>query len=141
MQAIVYEGLRIRAPATGLYPKTVPPQGDTIDGKFIPGGTAIGMNAPAMLKSTAVFGADADLFRPERFLDDEDDAKRTGMERDVEMAFGYGRYMCAGKPVAFMELFKTFFEVRLLRRRVFSSCPKPESWRWEVSPVADSFVG
>lgn len=68
------------------------------------------MNAPAMLKSRAMFGADADLFRPERFSE-VDDATRASLEREVEMAFGYGRYMCAGKPVAFMELFKTFFEV------------------------------
>lgn len=111
LQALIYEGIRIRAPATGLYPKTVPPQGDTVDGKFIPGGTAIGMNAPGLLKSSALFGPDADLFRPERFLEVDDDAARLGMERDVEMAFGYGRYMCAGKPVAFMELYKAFFEV------------------------------
>lgn len=114
-QALIYEGIRIRAPATGLYPKTVPPQGDTIDGKFIPGGTAIGMNAPALLKSPLLFGPDAELFRPERFLEADDDAARLGMERDVEMAFGYGRYMCAGKAVAFMELYKAFFEVCRLR--------------------------
>ncbi|KAJ0312048.1 hypothetical protein COL516b_001113 [Colletotrichum fioriniae] len=126
LRALIYEGIRIRAPATGLYPKTVPPQGDTVDGKFIPGGTAIGMNAPGLLKSSALFGPDADLFRPERFLEVDDDAARLGMERDVEMAFGYGRYMCAGKPVAFMELYKAFFE--LMRNFDFELADPVRPW-------------
>ncbi|KAK1638423.1 BcABA1, cytochrome P450 monooxygenase [Colletotrichum phormii] len=125
LRALIYEGIRIRAPATGLYPKTVPPQGDTIDGKFIPGGTAIGMNAPGLLKSPALFGEDAELFRPERFLE-VDDAARMSMERDVEMAFGYGRYMCAGKPVAFMELYKAFFE--LMRNFDFELADPVRPW-------------
>ncbi|KAJ0298417.1 hypothetical protein Brms1b_013387 [Colletotrichum noveboracense] len=125
LRALIYEGIRIRAPATGLYPKTVPPQGETIHGIFVPGGTAICMNAPAMLKSRAMFGADADLFRPERFLE-VDDATRASLEREVEMAFGYGRYMCAGKPVAFMELFKTFFE--LMRNFDFELANPVKPW-------------
>ncbi|KAF6822863.1 pisatin demethylase [Colletotrichum plurivorum] len=133
LRALVYEGLRIRAPATGLYPKTVPPQGNTIDGKFIPGGTAIGMNAPGTLKSTSVFGAYADLFRPERFLEVANDAQRAGMERDVEMAFGYGRYMCAGKPVAFMELYKTFFEFMRNFDFELADPVKPwDSWSYNI---------
>lgn len=79
-------------------------------GHFVPAGTAIGMNVPAMLKSRAVFGQDADIFRPERFLEVDDDA-RAKMERQVEMAFGHGRYMCAGKAIAFAELNKVCFEV------------------------------
>ncbi|KZL63538.1 cytochrome p450 [Colletotrichum incanum] len=125
LRALIYEGIRIRASATGLYPKTVPPQGDTINGKFIPGGTAIGMNAPGMLKSRAVFGPDADLLRPERFLEVEN-AARAILEREVEMAFGYGRYICAGKPVAFMELYKAFFE--LMRNFDFELADPVRPW-------------
>jgi cytochrome P450 len=100
----------MRPPAPGLYPKSVPAEGDVIQGKLIPGGTAIGMNTASLLRSRAVFGEDADLFRPERFIE-ADEATRVGMERDIELVFGYGRWMCAGKPVAFMELNKVFFEV------------------------------
>ncbi|KAK3937750.1 cytochrome P450 [Diplogelasinospora grovesii] len=110
LQAVIYEGIRMRPPAPGLYPKSVPPQGDVIHGKFIPGGTAVGMNTAALVRSTALFGPDADLFRPERFLEVDADT-RAEMERNVELVFGYGRWMCAGKPVAFMELNKIFFEL------------------------------
>jgi cytochrome P450 len=109
-EALIYEGLRMRSPAPGLYPKTVPPEGDVIHGNFIPGGTAIGMNTSSVLCSKTLFGEDADVFRPERFLE-IDEAKRVEMERNVELIFGYGRWMCAGKPIAFMELNKVFFEV------------------------------
>ncbi|OTA97460.1 hypothetical protein M434DRAFT_391921 [Hypoxylon sp. CO27-5] len=110
LQAVIYEGIRMRPPAPGLYPKRVPPEGDVIHGKFIPGGTAIGMNTSAVMRSTELFGADADVFRPERFME-ADEATRAEMERNAELVFGYGRWMCAGKPVAFMELNKIFFEL------------------------------
>lgn len=112
LQAVIYEGLRIRSPATGLYPKKVPAGGDVILGHYVPGGTSIGMNLPSLLKKQDIFGADADVFRPERFLE-ADPETRTRMEREVEMVFGHGRYMCGGKPIAFMELYKVFFEVRI----------------------------
>lgn len=110
---MIYEGLRIRAPATGLYPKTVPEPGETVLGYFLPAGTAIGMNVPALLKSRDVFGHDVDIFRPERFLE-TDESTRIQMERQVELAFGHGRYGCVGKSIALMELNKVFFEVRHL---------------------------
>lgn len=111
LQAVIYEGMRMRSPAPGLYPKVVPAGGDTLCGQFVPEGTAIGMNTSAMLASTKLFGEDANMFRPERFLE-VDEARRAEMQRDVELVFGTGRWMCAGKPVAHMELNKIFFEVR-----------------------------
>lgn len=102
----------MRPGAVGTFPKVVPPQGEVVQGNFIPGGTVVGMNVPAMLRSTEHFGSDADLFRPERWME-ASGAERAEMERQVETAFGHGRWMCAGKPIAFMELFKTFFEVSL----------------------------
>ncbi|OTA54160.1 cytochrome P450 [Hypoxylon sp. EC38] len=110
LQGIVYEGLRIRPVATSPLPKVVPRGGDTINGKFIPEGTAIGMNLAPLLRSKAVFGEDADVFRPERYLE-VDEKTRIEMQRHIEMTFGYGRWMCAGKPIAMMELNKIFFEL------------------------------
>ncbi len=42
LQACIKEGLRLFPPVTGLLTKLVPPEGDTIDGVFLPGGTDIG---------------------------------------------------------------------------------------------------
>lgn len=116
LQAVIYEGLRIRPVTTSSLSKEVPPGGDTVHGKFIPGGAFIGTNAPALLRSRELFGEDADTFRPERFLG-LDRARLAEMRRNVELTFGYGRWMCAGKPIAFMELDKVYFEVCALGDR------------------------
>ncbi len=82
-------------------------------GKFVPGGTSIAQNSWSLLRHRTTFGDDADVFRPERWLlgDGDNTEKRLEMERVAELVFGYGRWMCAGKVVAFMELNKIFVEV------------------------------
>lgn len=94
-----------------LFNKTVPPQGDVINGMFVPGGTAVGWNLLTMMRSPEHWGPDADVFRPERFME-ADEKTRASMERLVDLAFGYGKFGYAGKPLAFMELNKVFFEVK-----------------------------
>jgi cytochrome P450 len=42
LQACIKEALRLWPPITGLLQKVVPPEGDTFNGTFIPGGTFIG---------------------------------------------------------------------------------------------------
>jgi len=110
LQAVLQEGLRIHPPSLILASKQVPPEGDTINGKFIPGGTEIAQNSWSLLRNKWLFGEDADTFRPERWLE-VDGEKRAEMERISGLLFGYGRWMCAGKNIAFMELGKVFFEV------------------------------
>jgi cytochrome P450 len=110
LQAVIYEGLRIRPVTTGQQAKEVPPGGDTINGYFVPEGTSIATNFSAILGSRELFGPDADIFRPERFIGLQN-ADLAEMRRNVEMNFGYGRWMCAGKPIALMELHKVYFEL------------------------------
>ncbi|GAP93433.2 putative cytochrome p450 [Rosellinia necatrix] len=140
LQAIVHEGLRMRPPAPSLFPKIVPPEGDVIHGKFIPGGTAIGMNTASLFASTSRFGDDADLFRPERFTE-ASEQKRAEMERLVELGFGYGRFLCAGKPVAFMELNKVYFELlRTFDFQLANPANPWKSWSYVVFMEEDMWV-
>lgn len=90
--------------------KEVPKGGDVLHGKFVPGGTRIAHSTWSILRNTSVFGDDADLFRPERWLKAEP-TKRAQMEKTTELVFGHGRWGCAGKSVAFLELNKIFVEV------------------------------
>lgn len=89
--------------------KEVPPEGDTLHGKFIPGGTRIAHNTWGVLRQESIFGQDADLFQPERWLK-ADVTKRSLMQKTTELSFGYGRWVCLGKPVVFMVLNKIFVE-------------------------------
>ncbi|KKY16825.1 putative cytochrome p450 [Phaeomoniella chlamydospora] len=110
LQAVIKEGLRIFPPLTGLMTKLVPPEGDTINGQFIPGGTEIGYNAWGTHHRKETFGEDAILFRPERWLEADPDQLRA-MENSNELVFGSGRYKCLGHPVAHIELNKTFLQL------------------------------
>ncbi|KAI1107092.1 cytochrome P450 [Jackrogersella minutella] len=110
LQAVIYEGLRINIPFSGLTMKQVPPEGDTIHGKFVPGGTRIAHSFLSVQRSTSIFGTDADLFRPERWLN-IDPEKHREMTQTVELVFGYGRFGCSGKNIAFIELNKAYVEL------------------------------
>lgn len=100
----------MRPPLLGFIPKVVPKGGENLLGHHVPGGTAIGFNLSAISRSPKLFGPDAELFRPERLME-LDEQSRKQMERDIELAFGYGQWMCVGKAIAFMEINKVVFEV------------------------------
>lgn len=100
----------MQIPFSGLLMKEVPPEGDEFNGVFLPAGTRIAHNTLAIQRSTAVFGYDAEIFRPERWLDIAPEKYRE-MTQVVEMVFGHGRWSCIGKPVAFVELNKVFVQV------------------------------
>lgn len=113
LQAVIKEGLRIWPPVTGLMSKEVPPSGDTINGLLIPGGTSIGYCAFGIFRNRKIWGEDADVFRPERWIEgDKDDIR--AMEKVLELVFAGGKWQCLGRNVALMELNKVFVEVSLL---------------------------
>ncbi|KAK0644678.1 cytochrome P450 monooxygenase [Cercophora newfieldiana] len=143
LQAVIWEGLRFHPPFNGFPFKLVPPEGDTIDGKFVPGGTRIAPSYEKFTRLTSVFGEDANVFRPERWLpatwrvgfgQDAESLEWEGgekervaeMRRTVELVFGYGRFGCAGRFVAFLELNKVFVE--LLRHFDFQIVDPTNPW-------------
>ncbi|KAI1502492.1 cytochrome P450 [Biscogniauxia marginata] len=125
LQAVFLEGFRLNAPVICGHYKLVPPEGDTLEGLFLPGGTAIGHNTYAMMRRKDIFGEDVNLFRPERFLECDED-KRIEMERTIDIVFGGGRWMCAGKAIAIMELNKVTFE--LFRHFDFQTINPSKPW-------------
>jgi cytochrome P450 len=112
LQAVIREGLRIFPAGPGTMSKVVPPEGDTINGVFVPGGTNIGHSVWSFMRSTEYWGQDATVFRPERWLEASPE-NRKQMENVADMLFGYGKYKCLGMNIALMELNKVFFEVCL----------------------------
>lgn len=110
LQAVIKEGLRIMPPATGLFSKQVPQEGDTINGMLVPGGTQISSCSFGIHHSKKTFGDDADIFRPERWLEAHGEAL-TQMTSTADLIFHFGKFQCLGKPVALMELNKIYVEV------------------------------
>ena len=115
LQAIIRESIRIHPPVTDELPKVVPRGGQTVtvDGEpvYLPGGTNVGIAILGMFRRRDIFGDDVDLFRPERWLLEEDETKLAVMNRTVDLVFGYGKYQCLGRPIALTEIGKTIFEV------------------------------
>lgn len=105
--ACVKESLRLCPSAPNIFPRLV--QADhaplVIDGKTIPVGTEVTSTAYMANRDPAVYGKDANEFRPERWLENNGEA---GKVFDKYLAtFGYGTRSCLGKDLAMIELMKT----------------------------------
>ncbi|KAK4098563.1 cytochrome P450 [Parathielavia hyrcaniae] len=76
LQAVVKETLRVH-PAMGLpLGRVVPSEGATLAEQYSPPGTVMGINSWAAHANRHVFGEDADIFRPERWLNEDEDVVR-----------------------------------------------------------------
>ncbi|KIX09126.1 uncharacterized protein Z518_00204 [Rhinocladiella mackenziei CBS 650.93] len=110
-RAVVKEALRLHAPTCFPLERVVPPEGASLCGYDMPGGTIIGIMAPLINHHKETYGEDADTFRPERWL--EADAEQLiVMERNFT-TFGHGERACIGKNIALLEMSK--FVPQLLR--------------------------
>jgi cytochrome P450 len=105
LQAVLKEALRIH-PAMGLpMVRTVPEGGATLCGRFFPAGSTVGVNAWVAHRNKSVFGDDADIWRPERWLEFEKQGRGAEVERYF-LAFGLGSRTCLGKNIALLEINK-----------------------------------
>lgn len=71
-------------------------------GHFIPEGYTVGINAAVLHFDQRIFGQDADMFNPDRWMDP---VRANYMEKYM-MAFGGGTRTCLGKNIALLELHK-----------------------------------
>ncbi|TID14180.1 pisatin demethylase [Venturia nashicola] len=108
LEAVIKEALRVH-PAAGLpIQRIVPKDGRAIAGRFFPAGTIVGINAWAAHSNRQVFGEDADVFNPDRWLGDPEIVKK----RDAYfMTFGAGSRTCIGKHITHLEMIKLIPEL------------------------------
>lgn len=119
LQACIKEGLRMHPPIIGLMDKIPGPEGDTLpDGRYIPPETHVGYCAWGLQRNEDIFGSDVNVYRPERWLEHASDEDKWAKERNLELVFSYGRFLCMGKDVALMEMNKVVSEVRYIRGRL-----------------------
>lgn len=106
--ACIKEGIRLNPPATNLFARIVPKGGKIIDGSYVPEGTDVTSHAYVVQRDRDLYGADAEVFRPERWLESE---KKAAELDAASFAFGIGPRVCIGKDIAIMELYKLLPEI------------------------------
>lgn len=71
LQAVMYEALRMH-PAVGMsLPRVVPAGGAVVDGVHLPAGSVVGANPWVVHRCKEVYGEDVEVFRPERWLQED----------------------------------------------------------------------
>ncbi|KAI6157000.1 cytochrome P450 [Pisolithus tinctorius] len=124
LDAVVQETLRFRPAAPDLIrqadedsviPLSEPVRtqsGEVVDSIVVERGTVFGVSIPCMNRSEAIWGPDAKVFRPERWLKNDGVTKKA---REVKgyrhlLTFGDGPRTCLGKVFAIAEI-KTVLSV------------------------------
>lgn len=90
--------MRLRPPLGTGMPRHIPAGGAKLAGEFFPEGVKVGVNAAVVQYDNDVFGDDADMFWPERWLT-ADKVRQAQMERTM-LIFGAGRRTCIGMHVS-----------------------------------------
>ncbi|OQD88628.1 hypothetical protein PENSOL_c069G04160 [Penicillium solitum] len=120
--AVLNEGLRMYPPVPYGFPRMVQGKGDFICGRWVPGGTAVGVPILATHRSAANFKR-PDSFIPERFMGaSEFESDR----RNAVQAFSVGPRNCLGRNLAYAEM-------RLILARMiwnFDMEISPDSKQW-----------
>jgi cytochrome P450 len=104
LQAVIKEAIRLFPPLTHVIERLVPAGGADIVGKFLPQGTSVGCLQLAMHLNPKVWGPDAEVYRPERWL--EASAEQLRVMEVAHIGFGRGRRVCIGQHIAMMEIKK-----------------------------------
>ncbi|KAF6833647.1 hypothetical protein CPLU01_05368 [Colletotrichum plurivorum] len=112
LTATIKESLRFIPSGVSLT-RIMPPNGATISGQEIPGGTAMGMAILHVHQAAEIWGEDALEFRPERWLTGEDGKARTDLDQWL-VPFSRGPRMYFGINLAWAELYIAF--ATMLRR-------------------------
>jgi cytochrome P450 len=95
LKAVIDEGMRMYPPSPSTLPRFVPGKGCEIDGKWVPGGTAVGVHQFSAGNMQWNFH-DPQAFRPERWLDGEK-SEFIGDDKHAAQPFSYGPRNCIGK--------------------------------------------
>jgi len=115
LSAFITESLRLYPAILGSATRVLTSDVSLPGGVHAPKGTSINVQSLAVQRRPAVWGDDADDFRPERFLDSrsEDDTVGnpmlphklpSGVPDTAFLTFGYGARPCIGRPLAIVEM-------------------------------------
>ncbi|KIW82636.1 hypothetical protein Z517_05663 [Fonsecaea pedrosoi CBS 271.37] len=127
LDAVIHETLRCFPLGAALSRRAIPPGREFVldDGRRVPAGTSVAILGGATHFNQDVYGADARLFRPERWLKEptespEEYAERLRWMNRADLTWGAGDRACMGKNIARCEIYKlvatlySTFDIRLV---------------------------
>ncbi|KAL3491635.1 cytochrome P450 [Aspergillus germanicus] len=127
LDGVIRESMRLNPGIAMVFERVAPEGGFTLpDGRYIPAGTKAGINPAVTNRDYAIFGEDADDFRPDRWLKRDDETAEKYEERHRRMndtcdfVFGGGGRICMGRYLAMLEIKKLIatlyssFDLRLI---------------------------
>lgn len=125
--------MRILPAVAMLMERYVPASGLRLpDGDLVPPGAIVGLNPWVIHRNPAIWGADVDAYRPERWLrgaggeeeeSEEAYAARMRLWDGCDISFGAGSHVCIGRNLAMLEVYKlvatlvTRYEIELESER------------------------
>ncbi|GAA6034087.1 hypothetical protein JCM8097_000688 [Rhodosporidiobolus ruineniae] len=121
LEACIFEALRLHA-TSGMGLPRLMTQETAVCGEVFPAGTILSVPSYSIHRLKEFWGADADEYRPERWL--ENDEKRKEAEKALNI-FSYGPRSCVGRNVAMMELFCFISSLNLRYDFVLAEPNKP----------------
>ncbi|RYP61734.1 hypothetical protein DL771_010029 [Monosporascus sp. 5C6A] len=128
LQAVIKEALRMWPPVAALQPHRSD-KDEIICGVKVPAETDVAWAPFTLMKNKAVFGEDAAVFNPDRWIGAQPERVRE-MELTQGLVFSSGsRWECLGKRLAYMEIAKTVFE--LFRRYDFAMLNPVQPFTWK----------
>jgi len=101
LSACLEEALRIYPPSPATHARYVPPGGATIDGHYVPEGTAVGIAINAICNSPLNFKNPL-VFVPERWTGE--DSMYADDHKDAAQVFSTGPRNCIGRNLAYLEM-------------------------------------
>ncbi|KAI1825512.1 cytochrome P450 [Xylaria intraflava] len=106
LNASISEGLRLCPPIPWVLPRKVPPNGDTVCQRWLPGGTSVSIQAYSMNHDPNYFHSPS-AFLPHRWLPKEIENPASPFfndKRDVFQPFSLGIRSCIGEQLAWAEM-------------------------------------
>ncbi|KAI0456033.1 cytochrome P450 [Xylaria acuta] len=104
LNAVLKESMRVFTSGSFPMERLVPAGGAVIAGMYFPEGTSVGCMPAAVHLNKEVFGDDADVFRPERWL--IEDREQLRLMEAAHMGFSRGRRNCLGQNIAVLSMKK-----------------------------------
>ncbi|OSS43452.1 hypothetical protein B5807_11814 [Epicoccum nigrum] len=124
LMAVCREAARIWPSFQVTMPRYAPAGGLQLPNGFcVPAGYRVGINPYIVQRDLELFGNDANVFRPERWL--EADKERLRVMNTTMLSFGAGTRTCTGQHLAMAEIYKIVPE---LLHRFKIDMPQEREW-------------